>query len=76
MWHLLLVADDISKSMFISFFCFMFTVDTVGDILGSSCLFSSLLPLALAYAGPVAVQDPRVCVRAIQYQNKDKEPKP
>ncbi|CAG5134648.1 unnamed protein product, partial [Candidula unifasciata] len=40
-------------------------VDTVGDILGSSHLFSSLLPLALAYAGPVAVQDPRGAVQVL-----------
>ena len=30
------------------------------ESLGSSHLFSSLLPLSLAYVGPVAAQDPRV----------------
>ncbi|XP_035827428.1 E3 ubiquitin-protein ligase MYCBP2 isoform X3 [Aplysia californica] len=40
-------------------------VATVGEHLGSSHLFSSLLPLALAYAGPVAVQDPRGAVQIL-----------
>ena len=33
----------------------------VMETLGESELFSSLLPLAMAYIGPVASQDPRVC---------------
>ncbi|XP_055893471.1 E3 ubiquitin-protein ligase MYCBP2-like isoform X4 [Biomphalaria glabrata] len=38
---------------------------SIGESLGSSHLFSSLLPLALAYAGPVAVQDPRGAVQIL-----------
>ena len=34
----------------------------VRETLGKSQLFSSLLPLAMAYIGPVASQDPRVCM--------------
>ena len=34
----------------------------IRDSLGKSQLFSSLLPLAMAYIGPVASQDPRVCI--------------
>ena len=36
-----------------------FTVTAV-DVLGSADIFASLLPLILAYIGPVASQDPRV----------------
>ena len=34
----------------------------LGELLGSAHLFSSLLPMLLAYVGPVASQDPRVSV--------------
>ena len=33
---------------------------TAVDVLGSADIFASLLPLILAYIGPVASQDPRV----------------
>ncbi|ESO93790.1 hypothetical protein LOTGIDRAFT_153260, partial [Lottia gigantea] len=39
--------------------------DDVGEILGKSHLFSSLLPLTLAYVGPVASQDPRGAVQVL-----------
>ncbi|KAK6172343.1 hypothetical protein SNE40_016020 [Patella caerulea] len=39
--------------------------DDVSEILGKSHLFSSLLPLALAYVGPVASQDPRGAVQVL-----------
>ncbi|KAH9488940.1 E3 ubiquitin-protein ligase mycbp2 [Bulinus truncatus] len=38
---------------------------SIGESLGCTHLFSSLLPLALAYAGPVAVQDPRGAVQIL-----------
>lgn len=38
----------------------LYTVGTAVDVLGSSNIFASLLPLILAYIGPVASQDPRV----------------
>ncbi|XP_059170813.1 E3 ubiquitin-protein ligase MYCBP2-like isoform X4 [Physella acuta] len=38
---------------------------SIGESLGMSHLFSSLLPLALAYVGPVAVQDPRGAVQVL-----------
>ncbi|GFN82137.1 myc binding protein 2 [Plakobranchus ocellatus] len=41
------------------------SAESVGELLGTSHLFSSLLPLALAYAGPVAVQDPRCAVQVL-----------
>ena len=37
-----------------------FLEEDLGELLGSAHLFSSLLPMLLAYVGPVASQDPRV----------------
>jgi hypothetical protein len=39
--------------------------DTLVETLGGSHLFSTLLPLSLAYVGPVAAQDPRVSLRCL-----------
>ncbi|CAH1777009.1 unnamed protein product [Owenia fusiformis] len=39
--------------------------DEIGNIIGGSHIFSSLLPLVLAYIGPVASQDPRCAVQVL-----------
>ncbi|XP_048243746.1 E3 ubiquitin-protein ligase MYCBP2-like isoform X7 [Haliotis rufescens] len=39
--------------------------EEVCDVIGKSHLFSSLLPLSLAYVGPVAAQDPRGAVQVL-----------
>ncbi|KAK7473506.1 hypothetical protein BaRGS_00035259, partial [Batillaria attramentaria] len=39
--------------------------DEMSEALGNSHLFSSLLPMALAYVGPVAAQDPRGAVQVL-----------
>lgn len=38
----------------------MFIVDDIPELLSSSSLFSMLLPLILAYIGPVAASVPKV----------------
>lgn len=43
-----------------SFICFVFSVDDIPELLSSSSLFSMLLPLILAYIGPVAASVPKV----------------
>lgn len=42
--------------------CFLFfpSVDDIPELLSSSSLFSMLLPLILAYIGPVAASVPKV----------------
>lgn len=45
--------------------------EVVKETLGESQLFKSLLPLCLAYIGPVASQDPRVgFLRIVKIQSK------
>lgn len=39
---------------------FLITVDDIPELLSSSSLFSMLLPLILAYIGPVAASVPKV----------------
>lgn len=41
-------------------FLFLLPVDDIPELLSSSSLFSMLLPLILAYIGPVAASVPKV----------------
>lgn len=44
----------------LSFLCTFSTVEDIPELLSSSSLFSMLLPLILAYIGPVAASVPKV----------------
>lgn len=43
--------------------CFVCSVDDIPELLSASSLFSMLLPLILAYIGPVAASVPKVSIR-------------
>lgn len=50
---------------------FFFAADDIPELLSSSSLFSMLLPLILAYIGPVAASVPKVEATSFEqcYQN-------
>ena len=48
------------QSYIIFYFHISFLVECLPEILGSSYMFSTLLPMTISYIGPVATMDPRV----------------